>query len=406
MEDNSYSQLIEEGIKLHFERNGTLDEMRSGLHVKVLKMLHGQRKLRKDEPLCGGELEQRGLSHLLNQLIFDYFDWYGYKHTLETFSLETGIKSKKSREKLRREVNGNFDHKELPVLLEMLMKQTNRDNSKQSEEDQAQHVLAKVESTSSDSKKVPTASMVVKELPKPEKKSPGLATRRIINKTVESPIKTDNFYRPIAPINSAKISEAKVKVRQRMVEVDTKVPCNRKKVGNKSKTIKNSYDTDTASDSTKSSTDDDVGTDESETFADIPNRYYYREQEPLERTYPLGYGEEGPYEGQLPQKSAKLLNSRKADKSKTLNYYEMEKKERKLKTSSKDMPKAQITKSKASDHGTSKRSKFLYQSHRRLNHSDDDLNMPVSKPKCPETMVSAIKMDSAGDTDDDSDVYL
>ncbi|XP_034487897.1 uncharacterized protein LOC117792051 [Drosophila innubila] len=404
MEDNSYSQLIEESIKLHFERNGTLDEMRSGLHVKVLKMLHDQKKLRKDEPLCGGELERRGLSHLLNQLIVDYFDWYGYKHTLETFSLETGIKSKKSREKLRRELNGNFDHKELPILLEMLMKQTNRDYSNQSEENQAQHVLAKVETTSSNSKKVPGPSLVVRELQQPEKKAPRPSSR-----AVESPIKVDKLHRPITPINYAPNSQAKVHVRQRMTEVVRKVPSNPKKVGKKSPEIAKptSYDTDTASDSTKSSTeDDDNDTEESETFADIPNRYYYREQEPPERTYPHGYGEEGPYEGQHLQKPAKPLNSRKVEKSKAQKFYEMENKERKLKSSSKDMPKSPNTKSKTSDQSTSKRSRFLYQSFRRVNHSDDDLNMPVSKPKCPETVISSIKMDSADDSDEDSDVYL
>ncbi|XP_062124736.1 uncharacterized protein LOC133837847 [Drosophila sulfurigaster albostrigata] len=375
MEDNSYLQLVEEGIKLHFERNGTLDEMRSGLHAKVLRMLHGEKNLRKDEPLCGGELEQRGLSHLLNQLIVDYFEWYGYKHTLETFALETGNKSNKSREKLRRELNGTFTHTELPILLEMVMKHTNIDNNQQKVKDSVPQNQIKVEKASSKFKKVPT-----KELRKPEWNNSPI---------IDASNKVDKF---LAPRNFSKAPQAKVNIRQRMIDPESRAPKQPKreitKTIYKPKKTKN-FDTERSTESPKTSSENNDDDSSSETFADIPNRYYYREQEPAEQSYPCGYGEEGPYEGQHLQKSIKPLPSNKSNN-----------KDKMPKASGKFTLKATNAKVKSLDQSTTKRGKFAYQSNRRIHSSDDDRNMPVCKPRCPDTMISSIEMDSAEDTDE------
>ncbi|KAH8311156.1 hypothetical protein KR044_004603, partial [Drosophila immigrans] len=384
MEDNTYFQLIEEGIKLHFERNGTLDDLRSGLHVKVLKMLHSQKNLRKDEPLCGGELEQRGLSHLLNQLIVDYFEWYGFNHTLETFSLESGIRSNKSREKLRRELNGNFNHKELPILLEMVMKQTNRNESQSQVEDSGQQKPIKVE-------KSPKLKKLEKVSNKLSTASPQWNSSPIIDASKSA--RVDKFAVPTASKHVAKTPQPKVNIRQRMVEPESSDPKSPKKriikTVEKTKESKNFYETETLSESTKSSSENnDCDTTSSETFADIPNRYYYREQEPPEKTYASGYGEEGPYEGQSLHKSAKPSNSHKSNRDK-------------MPKSSKHAMKATNGQVKASDQSTTKRGKFVYHSNRRMNSSDDDLNMPVTKPRCPDTIISSIEMDSDDEDTDD-----
>ncbi|KRF78844.1 uncharacterized protein [Drosophila virilis] len=147
MEEISYSELIKDSIRLHFEQNEDLNRMRSGLHVQAMKMLHELTRMEKDEPPCASNLEQRGMLQLLNYLIVDYFNWHGFRNTLETFALETGEKSRpKPREKLQRELNGKFDHLNLPILLQMLLKETNKEDNRMLNESKWEHISKKASS--------------------------------------------------------------------------------------------------------------------------------------------------------------------------------------------------------------------------------------------------------------------
>ncbi|EDV93555.1 GH18217 [Drosophila grimshawi] len=131
MEQTSHLELIEASVRMHLERNEKLEKMRSKLHVEALKMLHALKSLERDEPSRCANMEQRGLMQLLNYLVVDYFDWYGYTSTLQTFAIESGGKPHpKPREKLQRELGGNIDNIEMPLLLQMLIKETGKDNDK------------------------------------------------------------------------------------------------------------------------------------------------------------------------------------------------------------------------------------------------------------------------------------
>ncbi|XP_064548682.1 trans-Golgi network integral membrane protein 2 [Drosophila montana] len=421
MEKGSYSQIIEDSIRLHFERNGILDEMRSGLHVKVLKMMRGEMDLKRDEPLCGGDMQQRGLLQLLNYLVVDYFAWYGYKHTLETFALETGDKcQEKPREKLQREFGDDFVHKELPILLQMLMKQTNKMNDNKLQKDKSERIETKRQS--SPTKKLAGARPVIKDIPPegnpsiiPKMPRQNLTPRDIQPKNNPSkPIK----LHPTSPLKKKDIRTplAKVNVRQSMVESvkQKQSPKYAKSKINATAAIsrKNQHSSDSESSSQasahESGSDDGDTSYDSDAFAEIPNRYYYREQEPPEKLYPDGFGEEGPYENPSQSRVRNQLNSRSIVKRKPLRIYEMQNDIDKEKPhcSNRDNPKS---KPKSSDQNTPKRNKCLFQSQKHIISSDNDLHMPVSKPKCPETMVGRMQEsteDSDEDSNEDSDEYL
>lgn len=51
----TFEKMMEESIKSQFEKNGTMAELRSEMHVKVLKLLRGQQDVPKP-PLLTGKL--------------------------------------------------------------------------------------------------------------------------------------------------------------------------------------------------------------------------------------------------------------------------------------------------------------------------------------------------------------
>lgn len=374
MANSSYSQIMEDSIKLHFERNGILDEMRSGLHVKVLNMMRGEKDLRKDEPLCGGDMKQRGLVQLLNYLVVDYFAWYGYKHTLETFALETGDKCQlKPRERLQREFGENFARKDLPILLQMVMKQTKKINEKNLPESPIQANI---------SRKYIQAAPKGKDIP-PEGSSnntPNFPTTHVKPKDIQ-----------------ADDSAGKVNVREAMKE-STKVLTNysyAKRVKRSSPTLRKTRHSSEYESSSRCTTESgslEETSDDSDAFATIPNRYYYREQELPEQTYPNGFGEEGPYEVPGQGNVRKQLRPQAIVKRKPLKIVEMRSDADKEmpQCSKKDTAKSANTKSSEQ---TSKR-RTIYKS-----------LMAVGKPNCPETMVGTMQ-ESSDDSDEDTDDYL
>ncbi|XP_030565784.1 uncharacterized protein LOC115766104 [Drosophila novamexicana] len=411
MENSSYSQIIEDSIRLHFERNGILDEMRSGLHVKVLKMMRGEMDLERDEPLCGGDMHQRGLLQLLNYLVVDYFAWYGYKHTLETFALETGDNGQvKPREKLQREFGDDFDNKDLPILLQMLMKQTNKTNDNKLHKDKLERIETKPQA--SPTKKLTVARTVVKDIP-PEgntsiiKKFLTQNFTPRVNQPENNPSKQIKLHTNSPLKKAVRAPLAKVNVRQSMVGSVKRAHSPKyakRKINTMAGSRKTDYESSSQASEEESGSDDGGTSYDSDAFAEIPNRYYYREQEPPEKIYPDGFGEEGPYEGPSQSKVHNQLNSRNILKRKPLRIYEMQNDIDKEKPhcSNKDNGK---TKAKSSGQNTPKRNKCLFQSQKHIISSDNDLHMPVSKPKCPETMVGNMQ-ESTEDSDEDSDEYL
>lgn len=380
MDANSYAKLLENGIRLHFERNGTLDEMRSGLHAKVLKMLHGEKNLKKYEPLCGGDFEQRGLLRLLNHLVVEYFDWYGYKHTQETFALETGNKSKRSREQLRSELNDTFDRKELPILLQMVMKHVS---------------LNKV--TSSDVTSV--SNHKTKDKPKPALS--GSVIKPINIKKIEKKKSIAQTEKSLAKMEAIPDSSTvnilrKVNVRQCMADLERLPPIKcqarlRRLYAKKQAELRKQNQSNSDTLSTIESHDDSDNS--SETFADIPNRYYYRDVGPPEQTYLPGFGEEGPYEGPSLKSAPVQISAqeiKRNKKPKRSKVPEIAKKEYTTKFTK--------SKSKTFDYKSPspKQSKLSSISQRSVNRSNDDM---TNKNKCPETMISKMGMVESDDSD-------
>ncbi|XP_030239028.1 uncharacterized protein LOC108651142 [Drosophila navojoa] len=397
MENSSYSKLIEDSIKLHFERNGILDEMRSGLHVKVLNMMRGETDLKKEEPLCGGDMRQRGLVQLLNYLVVDYFAWYGYKHTLETFALETGDRCQlKPRERLQREFGDNFAQKDLPILLQMVMKQAKHINAKNLPQSPQQVNLSRrfIETVPQE-KDIPPEGNPSKmpNSPSPRVEPSKGPTEGVPSKGPKTATRKD-----------VKQPQAKVNVRKAMAD-SSKLPSTPprmkrvKKPATTAKKTRYSSEYESSSRCTTESGSGDDSSDDSDAFAAIPNRYYYREQEPPEQAYQNGFGEEGPYE--MPSQSTvrRPLRPRGLGKRKPLKIVEMRDDTDKEKpqsssrdTTNKNAPAAKDASAKTTEQNTSKRT--IFQS-----------LMAVSKPKCPETMVGSMQ-ETSDDSPEDSDEYI
>lgn len=393
MANSSYAKLIEDSIKLHFERNGILDEMRSGLHVKVLNMMRGEADLSKEEPLCGGDMRQRGLVQLLNYLVVDYFSWYGYKHTLETFALETGDKYQlKPREKLQREFGDNFSQKDLPILLQMVMKQAKNINEKS---------LPQSPQQLNSSRKFIEGVPQEKDIPPEGNPNKMLNSPSPRAEPSKGPTEGVPSKEPKAATRKAvKQPQAKVNVRKAMAD-SSKLPSSpsRMKRVKRSPTTarKTRYSSEFESSSrctTESGSGDDSSND-SDAFAAIPNRYYYREREPPEQAYQNGYGEEGPYE--MPSQSTVRgpLRPRGLGKRKPLKIVEMRDdtdKEKPQCSTNRNNPAGKDANAKSAEQNTSKRT--IFQS-----------LMAVSKPKCPETMVGSMQ-ESSDDSPEGSDEYI
>lgn len=175
MENNSYSGLIADSLRLHVGRNEKLHKMRSGLHVEAMKMIQELTMLEKEEPSCGKtNLEQRGMLQLLNYLIVDYFNWHGFTNTMKTFALETGEKSRpKPRDKLQQELKGQFRHTHLPILLQMVLKESNKADDALLEKSKWEHIPIRGDQIPKKLKKLQGRFRTIKDISskqKPDKK--------------------------------------------------------------------------------------------------------------------------------------------------------------------------------------------------------------------------------------------
>lgn len=128
-------------IKTKFEQDGVLQEVRCMLQTKMVAMMKGKndgqttllgRKLPDLSKLSASssiptaseidDTEQRQEPRLkmMQQLIMEYFHWHGFHYTAEMFSQESGTENvRPSRQQLERAV-GPFEHKSLPILLELV----------------------------------------------------------------------------------------------------------------------------------------------------------------------------------------------------------------------------------------------------------------------------------------------
>ncbi|XP_068156700.1 uncharacterized protein [Drosophila tropicalis] len=361
----AYEQLIKDTVKTQFENNGTIGKMQSELHVKVLQMLKGQLALNSNVTLCGanGQGTNDGLVGILNQLIMEYFNWYGFKHTMETLKMESAV-SLASRSDLEGHFGNTHDVKELPILLQIIMREQERDKKNQ-----------KI-------KQLPSMkpTQANQELILEQTKNYSTKQTKVIRNVPEKPLPIVKQLKPL-PVTGAKVLQLK-------------------KASNK-ENFKSSSDLDSEATDYKSSSDDDL-------FSDIPDRHYYREEEPPERKYPLGFGEEGPYRSK--QNEAERLYQRYQKEIKPLKSKTLSDKRPKNTCLTKttiapgrealefQLSKAMNAKAKSSSQTTSHSGKSLW-SKQRTPPSEIEPNLAVMKPKCPDTLISKIQLDSDEDND-------
>ncbi|KAH8243943.1 hypothetical protein KR032_011738 [Drosophila birchii] len=122
-----YEQMMEDTIRSKFEKNGTMAALRSEMHLKVLQLLRGQQDMLKPRLLTGETSKlnkpsrDQSLIKLINQLIMEFFNWFGYRHTLETFRMETGD-DMAMRNQLEERLFIIPDSKDLPLLAQLVMR--------------------------------------------------------------------------------------------------------------------------------------------------------------------------------------------------------------------------------------------------------------------------------------------
>ncbi|KAH8265305.1 hypothetical protein KR038_003779 [Drosophila bunnanda] len=126
-EEAVYEQMVQESIKSQFEKNGTMAALRSEMHLKVLQLLRGQQDMFQPKLLSGQATKlgktsrDQSLIKLINQLIMEFFKWFGYRHTLETFRMETADDTA-SRSELEQRLFIIPDSKDLPLLAQLVMR--------------------------------------------------------------------------------------------------------------------------------------------------------------------------------------------------------------------------------------------------------------------------------------------
>ncbi|KAH8382904.1 hypothetical protein KR009_005769, partial [Drosophila setifemur] len=256
-----YEQMMEESIKGQFVRNGTMAGLRSELHVKVLQMMRGQMEKPKTEALMGSVKvsEDRGLITLINQLIMEFFQWFGYRHSLETFKMETGEKMA-SRRDIEQKLTISPDSKDLPLLAQLIMRDWKSDLDKVGTKRMVQ---------------VPDPDNSKPKVPKVQEELPIKQTKLVQNN--RKLIENDPFRKTTV------VKQMKQIQKQENMQITLTKPEQKQSMETSESDLDSYY-----SDS-----------EDSEPYADIPDRQIYMEELPPEGKYDPGHGEEGPYQGML-----------------------------------------------------------------------------------------------------------
>lgn len=115
-DDNRETQLAHV-VRDTLEKNGELNILKAAMRAKVLEVVRGGETSAIARPT---EKVKDTPVHVLNQLIMEYFYWFGYQYSVEMFSTETGIESQCPNRQLL-ESHFGVHTKELPVLLNVII---------------------------------------------------------------------------------------------------------------------------------------------------------------------------------------------------------------------------------------------------------------------------------------------
>ncbi|SPP83360.1 uncharacterized protein LOC117585585 [Drosophila guanche] len=459
-----YEELTHHSMKRQLERNGTLAALSSGVHVEILKLVKGNLGGSTAEPLAGPEvapghnsIKDRGLSPLINQLMMEYLEWFGYRHTLETLKLETGQKVA-CREEIEQTLALDFPLRDVPLLVQLILRQQGsapdpKDCLRKTLKVAPKKVVKLPLPEKSMKFPLPEKSMKLAEPQKstrnqksieksarmlqvPENSIPERCTRlkeRLETlRTLKETAKTD-WTTPVPKLvqNNRKLIDKKIEshakratiVKSQMKEnpkaffhsLTKESPESRPPVNSSESDELPSYD------------------EHSDASSDIPDRHYYVEQEPPEVEYAPGHGEEGPYNAKQ-VKAETLLQRYQQEKRKASSQQKsMTAKQPPLskqsltftnklavKRKSFEVPEVFVTSPPENNYPMNVRDGLnlnlnkLMSSKNRLSSAqitpkksplwnkievdEDEPNLPVSKPPCPETHIRGIQLDSSSES--------
>ncbi|BFF90354.1 uncharacterized protein DMAD_08896 [Drosophila madeirensis] len=457
-----YEELTYHSIKRQLERNGTLAALSSGVHVEILKLVKGNLGGSTAEPLAGAEvapgdnsIKDRGFSPLINQLMMEYLEWFGYRHTLETFKLETGQKVA-SREEIEQTLALDFPLRDVPILVQLILRQ----QGKEPEKKECLRKPLKMAPKKIVKLPLPEKSM---KFPLPEKSTsltvPQKSTRNQKNiekssrllevpensipercsklRTLKETAKTD-WTTPVPKLvqNNRKLIDKKIESHAKRATVFKSQMKENPKAFFHSLT-KESPESRAPVNSSES--DELPSYDEhSDASSDIPDRHYYVEQDPPEVEYAPGHGEEGPYNAK--QVKAETLFQRyqqekpkasNQEKSMTAKQPPSKKpsitftKKSAVKRKSFEVPELFVTTPPENNYPSIARdglnlnlSKLMSSKNKlssaqstpkkiplwnKIEVEEDEPNLPVSKPPCPETHIRGIHLDSSSESNESGD---
>lgn len=399
----AFKNMVEESLKSQFEQNGIMARLRSEMHVKVLQMMRGQLGMPKAEPLMGvsssDSSTNRALIKVINQLIMEFFNWFGYHHTLETFRMETG-ESISPRTEIEKHLSISPVSPEIPILAQLTMRVWNRslDLAKPKRVEQ----LPSPESPKLQSQPQPQPQLQPQLQPPPQRirklkeeqeilqRSPGkgIKQKKLIQNN-QKLIMNDPLRKPILGLKPSK--------KQPPLSV-------------------NKPDQKACTESSESELDSYYSEDseDSDAYADIPDRHVYIEELPPEVKYDSGHGEEGPYDAkqnfaenlfqryqrEISQRNEGPSTSRKATKpkgSKGKRQAKSTESENSSQMSGREALELQLntSRSKASTSNPSStrksRGTLWAKSHQDIG---EEAHLAVTKPQCPETHIGSVDLDS------------
>ncbi|CAO1405978.1 unnamed protein product [Diamesa hyperborea] len=123
-ENIDYEKLLLDLIRNTLEKNKDLSKTRCEMRLKVLEVIRGGANL----PMNDQTSDRQAATQLMNSLILEYLQWYGYQYTIEMFSTETGCKPL-DRDYLESKINTpEQTDKDLPLLLELVIKTMKNSN--------------------------------------------------------------------------------------------------------------------------------------------------------------------------------------------------------------------------------------------------------------------------------------
>ncbi|KAH8271199.1 hypothetical protein KR018_001196, partial [Drosophila ironensis] len=273
----AYQSIVEESIRSQFEKNGVMSRLRGEMHVKVLQMMRGQLEMTKSEPLTGvvsrpsHSSSEQGLVTVINQLVMEFFNWLGYRHSLETFRMETG-QQMVPRSEIENYLTLTPESKEIPLLAQLTMRYwiANR---------QPKRML---------DQKVSVSGSVAVPAPLPAIENP-MPQRCLKLKAELEALRTGQGLK-VQKMVQDNMKLIKNDIARKTTVVKQMRPC-ASHVAVKTEQKSSVESSDTEFDSYYSEYSED-----SDAYADIPDRHVYVEDLPPEGKYSPGHGEEGPYD--------------------------------------------------------------------------------------------------------------